>query len=1154
MQRVKKILIRTAIAISLLLLLLTLILQIPSVQKSLFSNVANRLAGKFGFDVVLEHAELEPFNGNVKFSGVLCETIGNVKVSCSDFSISGLDLIVNSDELKNATISNLEITADSFEDVQQCLIGFTSTGNEEEGSGAGDFQLDRFTIEHVRWNIAGEVVGGAELLEFSGINGVVGGIEVERIIVVDATSTTAGVLKGETAVQFVECGLRVDREGLAVNGIEVEGRDLIAEGNLFYKSVSDFEIQLNTTTTPSEFIDIAGLELGEVSGHITVTEEGISLLEVSSDKGHYVAEGFISQDLNSWNLLGQTFIEGVTVSIDARGSQDSFDGIVEIENLGALSLEATMTDSTFESTIEAIKINYDKFELTNVYSNVRGTLDLTNCSIDLISDEATLNSVVDLKSALNGEFISKGRGQLLSNSLVKRFVNPDLSLSSTNEIEWDFTKGKSDIRVETNSIRYGSIVLKDIKLKGDIEQINGTSSCKEVIYLNDGRSEVLATSLNCSALNNDKLVINSSWRSNKGVDGALVVSGTVEDEFDLRFEVITEPLSEAQTRSWFKIPVETPPIEVRGHIEGTLRDPVVSIWSHSEDLKIWGENVSDCTVNINHHRGVNMITSEVYGLGEIENSSITLFGTVSDNYINLSAAVTEIPVAYANKLLGSNTAELHGFIEGAFNIDGSIENPLISGRGFISEGSVAVPYMGTKYLLEGEILVDHDHIELNGINVYDGKGGTGFLVGTAFHESFKNWNLDINLIAENGPIEIMNIPYSPERYFYGTGYGTGDINVFGYKEHIIIEANVVTDESTEFVLPMDVASHDDWSSFVEIKDDTEIVVKEKPKSNIEVTLDINIEVTHVSEARIVFNSELGDEITGRCKGHLHIDLHDLERLEMFGELEIVEGDYAFNLKNIISKNFKAVPGGSIRWFGDPRNAHIELQTLYNTRASLRPIMPEITDATKYQIDLGLNLQGELMRPDILFDIGIPEASAQYQASLSSILSNEEELNRQAISLLVINSFLPGTWHASAVGTTGIQESSSELITAQIGHWLSGISDDVNVGIDYDSANITGDEAAIAVALSTQLFNDRLHIEGEVGTQNLYFGTTDDLQIQDIRIKYDLKEDGTLQLTGYSTQRATVPGLEGENVQGVGILFNRDFNSIKDLFKRKQEKE
>ena len=109
MQRVKKILIMTAITISLLILSLTLIVQIPTVQKALISNVANRLAGEFECEVILENAELEPFKGNVKFSQVLLETKGNVKVSCSDLSISGLDLIVNSNELKNATISNLEI-------------------------------------------------------------------------------------------------------------------------------------------------------------------------------------------------------------------------------------------------------------------------------------------------------------------------------------------------------------------------------------------------------------------------------------------------------------------------------------------------------------------------------------------------------------------------------------------------------------------------------------------------------------------------------------------------------------------------------------------------------------------------------------------------------------------------------------------------------------------------------------------------------------------------------------------------------------------------------------------------------------------------------------------------------------------------------------
>jgi hypothetical protein len=145
--------------------------------------------------------------------------------------------------------------------------------------------------------------------------------------------------------------------------------------------------------------------------------------------------------------------------------------------------------------------------------------------------------------------------------------------------------------------------------------------------------------------------------------------------------------------------------------------------------------------------------------------------------------------------------------------------------------------------------------------------------------------------------------------------------------------------------------------------------------------------------------------------------------------------------------------------------------------------------------------------------------------------------------------LPGAWQTAAIGSTGLQENSSELITSQLAYWLSGLSDDVSIGIDYDSANDTGDEAAIAVALSTQLLNDRLHIEGEVGTQNLYTGTVEDLQLQDIRIKYDLVEDGTFQLTGYSTQRATIPGLEGQSVQGVGILFNKDFDRIKDLFRR-----
>ena len=119
-------------------------------------------------------------------------------------------------------------------------------------------------------------------------------------------------------------------------------------------------------------------------------------------------------------------------------------------------------------------------------------------------------------------------------------------------------------------------------------------------------------------------------------------------------------------------------------------------------------------------------------------------------------------------------------------------------------------------------------------------------------------------------------------------------------------------------------------------------------------------------------------------------MHDFERLEIYGDLEVVEGDYVFTVGNILSKEFMAVPGGSIKWYGDPYNASIDITTMYNTRASLKPLLPEVNSTNKQLVELDLILDGDLMRPNILFDIKIPESSAQYQASLASLISNEEE--------------------------------------------------------------------------------------------------------------------------------------------------------------------
>ena len=203
---------------------------------------------------------------------------------------------------------------------------------------------------------------------------------------------------------------------------------------------------------------------------------------------------------------------------------------------------------------------------------------------------------------------------------------------------------------------------------------------------------------------------------------------------------------------------------------------------------------------------------------------------------------------------------------------------------------------------------------------------------------------------------------------------------------MVIEADIETGEGTEFVLPLDASSYGEWSSFIEIveplEESEEILEQAHP---LEIVLDLNIEVNSNSKARIVFDEKSGNEINGRCKGHLHLDLHDFERLEIYGDLEVVEGDYVFTVGNILSKEFMAVEGGSIKWFGDPYNASIDITTMYNTRASLKPLLPELNSTNKQLVELDLILDGDLMRPNILFDIKIPESSAQYQASIASLI-------------------------------------------------------------------------------------------------------------------------------------------------------------------------
>ena len=88
------------------------------------------------------------------------------------------------------------------------------------------------------------------------------------------------------------------------------------------------------------------------------------------------------------------------------------------------------------------------------------------------------------------------------------------------------------------------------------------------------------------------------------------------------------------------------------------------------------------------------------------------------------------------------------------------------------------------------------------------------------------------------------------------------------------------------------------------------------------------------------------------------------------------------------------------------------------------------------------------------------------------------MSQQIISLMVLSSFSYANSSLYSIGASNYYN----VLSNSLSSWLSQISKDFDIGVRYTPEdNMTAEE--LEVALSTQLFDDRLTIEGNVGMYN-----------------------------------------------------------------------
>jgi hypothetical protein len=184
----------------------------------------------------------------------------------------------------------------------------------------------------------------------------------------------------------------------------------------------------------------------------------------------------------------------------------------------------------------------------------------------------------------------------------------------------------------------------------------------------------------------------------------------------------------------------------------------------------------------------------------------------------------------------------------------------------------------------------------------------------------------------------------------------------------------------------------------------------------------------------------GDIIRGRGNGDLKLQLDTKGEFNMFGPFEFTEGWYNFTLYDIINKEFEIRKGSRISWYGDPYLGLLDINASYNQLASLAPLFstrPDVASAPqirrKYPVEVLLRLEGQMLSPEIHFDIVANDLPQSVQvagkesgnttvnldlefAAFKNRL-DEQELNRQVFSLIVLRRISPNRSTPAAPSAT-----------------------------------------------------------------------------------------------------------------------------------------
>ena len=534
--------------------------------------------------------------------------------------------------------------------------------------------------------------------------------------------------------------------------------------------------------------------------------------------------------------------------------------------------------------------------------------------------------------------------------------------------------------------------------------------------------------------------------------------------------------------------------------------------------------------------------------------------TPESEMLDVAVNMERLNIGYAEPFLKNIFNEMSGYMSGKLMLSGPIKDIRISSEAArLDNAMLKVAYTNVPYFADGAFHIDDYGVYFDDISIKDRYNGTGSVTGSINWNRFKDINFDTRIKVAD--IEGINVTEQMGGSFYGNIFGTGNVSITGPVNSIVMNIDAVTSRAGQLHIPINnFAAAAGRSNLLKFKERERVVYidpymtmirtfETKEAETSDFTVNLRVNTSQDIEAFVEIDKASGNILSGRGNGIIGLEVSN-DVFNINGEYTLTGGNYSFSALGLVNKDFQIMEDSKITFAGDLMESNLDITASYSTKASLATLLADSTAmGNRRDVQCLIKVTDKLKNPELDFDIEIPDLDPMIKSRVESALSTDDKVQKQFIALLVTNNFLPEE-------QSGIVNNSSSLVTEALANQLNNIFEKLDIpldlGLSYQS-NERGNDM-FDVAVSTQLFNNRVIVNGNIGNKQYSTGNAQTDVVGDIDIEIKLGRSGAFRLNLFSHSADQYTNyLDNSQRNGIGFTYQNEFNSLRQLFKRMRMK-